>query len=267
MNGRIGWKALVGVSALALMAGACGDDEDEASTATTEEVDDGAEDDGAGEEAGEGADSEYCQLAAEFEEQEGFPTVEQIEAIEAVAPPEISENLAIVSDAFIEAIEAGDPAAAFADPAIEEAFGPIEAYEAEVCGLGEGEEEEAEQDPSVTEVDPDAAQVAVSGTEYAFDFEAPAAGPTSFTMANDGEETHFMLLVKLAEGATIEEALESEGDEGVDEEFESDIAAPGDDAVLTVDLTPGNWALLCPIPTPEGEPHFAVGMIEEFTIE
>lgn len=253
------------------MAGACGDDEDEASTATTaEEVDDAAEEEESteSEEAGEGADSEYCQLSTEINEQDSFPTSEQLEAIGAVAPEEISEEVSLVVDAFRAANEAGDPGSAFADPAVEEAFGPIDAYDVEVCGLeGEEEDEGAEQDPSVTEVDPDAAQVAVAATEYAFDFEAPAAGPTSFTMANDGDETHFMLLVKLAEGATIEEALESEGEEGVDEEFESDIAAPGDDAVLTVDLTPGNWALLCPIPTPEGEPHFAVGMIEEFTIE
>ncbi len=232
MNGRIGWKALVGVSALALMAGACGDDEDEASTATTaEEVDDAAEEEESteSEEAGEGADSEYCQLSAELEEQESFPTNEQLEEIDAVAPEEISEEISLVVDAFLAANEAGDPGAAFADPAVEEAFGPIEAYDVDVCGFeDDGDDEEgSEQDPSVTEVDPDAAQVAVTATEYAFDFDAPSAGPTSFTMTNDGEETHVMLVAKLAEGATLEDALASEGDdEFVEEEFESDIADP-----------------------------------------
>jgi len=269
---RRGWKALIAVSALALMAAGCGDDEDETATDTTEATDDATEEEATEEEAteeAEGADSEYCQLAAEIDEQESFPSVEQLDEIEAAAPPEISENVSLVATAFRDAIEAGDPGAAFADPAVEEAFGPIDQYDAEVCGLEpEEDEEEESQDPSVTELDPDAAQVAVSATEYAFDFEAPAAGPTSFTMTNDGEESHIMVVFKLAEGATLDDALESEGsDEFVEEEFESDVAAPGAEAVLTTELTAGDWAMICYLPTAEGEPHFLLGQSEEFTIE
>ncbi len=275
MRGRNAWRVLAGAGALALVAAGCGDDEDEdaASTATTEEAaDDAAEDEEAdeGEEASDGADSEYCQLSAELEEQESFPTNEQLEAIAAVAPEEISEEISLVVDAFLAANEAGDPGAAFADPAVEEAFGPIEAYDVDVCGFeDDGDEEEgSEQDPSVTEVDPDAAQVAVVATEYAFEFDAPSAGATSFTMTNDGEETHVMAVFKLAEGATLDDALESEGDdEFVEEQFDSDVATPGGEAVLTAELTPGDWAMICYIPNTEGVPHFELGQIEEFTID
>jgi hypothetical protein len=258
------------VAGLALVG--CGDD-DEAATATTEDAGaDPSEGDGSAEEAdegGEGADSEYCVLTAELDEQDDFPSVEQLEALDAAAPDEISDEISLVVTAFREASEAGDPGAAFADPAVEEAFGPIEAYEAQVCGLGDDEEEEeAEQDPSVTELDPDAAQVAVTATEYAFDFDAPSAGPTSFTMTNDGEETHVMLVAKLAEGATLEDALASEGDdEFVEEEFESDIAEPGDEAVITAELTAGDWVMICYLPNTEGQPHFTLGQAEEFTVE
>ena len=65
---------------------------------------------------------------------------------------------------------------------------------------------------------------------------------------------------------TLDEALESEGESGVSEEYASDEVLPGAEAVVTAELTPGNWILLCPIPTPDGAPHFAEGMIWEFAI-
>lgn len=241
-----------------MLAAACGDDDDDAAVDSTETTE---------AEAAAGESDEYCALAAELDEQEDFPSVEQLDALAEAAPEEIKENIDLVVGKFKEAIEAGDPGAAFADPEMEEAFGPIEEFETEQCGLGGEDEEEPEQDPSVTEVDPAATQVAVSATEYDFAFDAPAAGRTSFTMSNDGEESHVMLLAKLAEGATLEQAIAADDPgEFIEEEFESDVAAPGQDAVITTDLTAGNWAMVCYIPTAEGTPHYAEGMAVPFTI-
>jgi hypothetical protein len=340
------WKVVAGAAALALVFAACGDDDDETA------------------EAGGDANSEYCTLAAELDAQEEFPSVEQLEAIQEVAPEEIREEVDAVVPVLREGVENGNPEAAFDDPVIQENFPAIEAYEADVCGLGdesedEGDGEEAaveiapededfcaiaqtldeqeefptqeqleeyrdtapdeiaeeanviatafleagddpfaafddpevnaafevtepfesehcgiahdgdeeEQDASVTELDPDAAQVAVTASEYDFEFaSAPAAGRTSFVMTNEGEERHVMVLLHLSEGTTIDDALESEGEEGVEEEFESDTAAPGEEAVLTADLVAGNWAMICFLPTPDGTPHFMEGMVEEFTV-
>ena len=75
-----------------------------------------------------------------------------------------------------------------------------------------------------------------------------------------------MILAKLEDGATVDEALESDGEEGISEEYSSDEVLPGGEAVVTAELTAGNWVLLCPIPTPEGAPHFAEGMIWEFAV-
>jgi len=214
-------------------------------------------------------DEEYCAIAIELDQQEDFPSPEQLEEIRAAAPEEISDEI----DTVVEAFQANedDPFAVFEDPAIEEAFGPIEAFEAERCGLSgdEGDDEEAEQDPSVTEPDPSAAQVAVTATDYSFALDRqPAAGRTQFTMTNEGEERHVMVLFRLAEGATMEEVMASEGDEGIDgPELESDSAAPGETAVLTTDLEPGTYGLICYIPNAEGTPHLALGMTAEITVQ
>jgi hypothetical protein len=230
------------------------------------------EDDDSDEGDGEGAAvnpefEDYCAIARELDEQEGFPTADQLEEIRSAAPDEISDEISTVADAFLAGIEAGDPAAAFNDPAVEEAFGPIEAFETENCGLHGDDDEGAEQDPSVTEPDPDAAQVAVTATDYAFAFDPPVAGRTSFTMTNAGEERHVMLLFRLAEGFTVDDVLESEGDEGAEEELESDTAAAGEEAVLTADLVPGVYGMICFLPDADGTPHFELGMVSEFTIE
>ena len=74
--------------------------------------------------------------------------------------------------------------------------------------------------------------VELTATEYAFDpstVSLDAAGKVTFTVSNEGEETH---------------ALEVEGN-GVEEETES--IAPGDSGTLTVELEPGEYEFYCPI--------------------
>ena len=241
------WMLAAVAGVLSLAFGACGDDDDAAS----------------GDDA-----AAYCEIAAELDEQEDFPSAEQLEGLRDAAPEEISDEVDLVVEAFLQGIEDGDPGAAFADPEVEEAFGPIETFEEETCGLeGDEADDEPEQDASVTELDPDAAQVAVSATDYAFEFGAPTAGPTSFTMTNDGDETHVMLLAKVAEGSSVEEVLEAEDTEGLtDVELVSDSATPGDEAVLTADLTPGDWVMVCFLPDADGTPHYELGMVSDFTI-
>lgn len=215
-------------------------------------------------------DEDYCAIATIVNEQEDFPTPEQLEELRATAPDEIADEANTVVDAFLAAGD--DPFAAFEAPGVDEAFAVIEPFDAEHCGIdsnGEGEGEEGAQDPSLTEPDESAAQVAVAATDYAFAFDpaAPAAGRTQFTMTNEGDERHVMYLFKLADGATIDEVLESEGEEGFDFDAESDTAAAGEQSILTVDLTPGDWAMICYIPTADGTPHFVEGMQTAFTVQ
>ena len=69
------------------------------------------------------------------------------------------------------------------------------------------------------------------------------AGRTSFVLTNDGHEAHFLLVVKLAEGVTLEQALRREDDADDRGRLETGLAAPGgeDDEVITFDLEPGNY--------------------------
>lgn len=212
-------------------------------------------------------DEEYCAIAAELDAQEDFPSAEQLETIRAAAPEEIADEINTIVEAFL--ANQDDPFVVFEDPVIGEAFGPVEAFEAEHCGLHTDDSEDGpDQDDSVTEPDGSAAQVAVTATDYAFDFDpAPSAGRTQFTMTNAGQERHVMLLFKIAEGATMDQVMESEGEEGVEEEFESDSAAPGETAVLTTDLEPGSYGMVCYIPNAEGTPHLALGMTSEFSVQ
>ena len=74
--------------------------------------------------------------------------------------------------------------------------------------------------------------VALTATEFKFDpadVTVDTAGQVTFTVTNDGQETH---------------ALEVEGN-GVEEETDS--IAAGESGTLTVDLEPGEYEFYCPI--------------------
>ena len=273
------WKLVAGVAALTLVVAACGDDEDEATTAETDTTEAPADatdttvaaEDGDSEEATDFViapeDEEYCAISAIVDQQEEFPSAEQLEELRATAPEEIADEADLVVDAFLAAGD--DPFAAFEAPGVEEAFAVIEPFDLEHCGIGGDEEdEEPEQDPSVTEPDESAAQVAVSAVDYAFEFGDPAAGRTQFTMTNEGDERHVMVLFRLADGVTMDEVLASEGEDGIDgPELESETAAPGETAILTTDLEPGAYGMICYIPNADGTPHLALGMVKEFTVQ
>lgn len=120
--------------------------------------------------------------------------------------------------------------------------------------------------------DPDATRVAVTATDHTFEIPEVSAGATAFTMTNEGDEPHFMYVVRLKEGASLDEALAAEQAGGDPEAFieeevgESATVDPGGEAVLNADLTPGTYAMLCFVSTEDGTPHAALGMAQEFTV-
>ncbi len=249
------WRAVAGLAAVALLASCGGNDQEQAASTTVVEST----------EPGEDTDA-YCTAARLLDEQQSFPSVEQLDELVAVAPEEIEADVEFVVGRFKEGIEAGDPARAFGDPEVERRLEAVEAFETQECGLEPDEEEE--QDPSVTQLDPAATRVDVTATEYAFEVTAPEAGRTSLVMTNEGQESHVMLVARLAEGATLDQALQAEDpDEFVEEEYDSGIAVPGEEAIVTAELAPGEWVLVCYLPAADGRPHFAKGMATSFTVE
>jgi hypothetical protein len=251
---------------------ACGGDDDDGATATTvttAAAASGATVPAATEPAGTAPAgtvdpefAEYCALSLELDQQQSMPTAEQMTTILAAAPTEIATEAKTFVDAYVAAGDTVGPAI-FVEYADELAV--IDAFDAEHCGLALDEP----PDPEVVSIDPAATRVDVHATDFHFAFEPPtAAGRYSFVMANDGEEPHMMILAQMEPGATFEEVMASEGEEGLVQSFESIPAGTGGESVVTADLAAGHWILVCPIPSGANDmqPHAALGMVHEWDV-
>jgi uncharacterized cupredoxin-like copper-binding protein len=252
--------ALTAAAALMLLA-ACGDDDTETAavtvaTAAPSPVSTGA----VGEQpATTAALDEFCEVAAKLNSQDSLPTPEQLAAYQSLAPDEIAEPAAILVAAFE---SAGDtPQAVFADEGAVAAIEALTAFEFRACGL------EPPQGASLTEIDPDATRIDITASDYAFDADFPAtAGRYSFVLTNAGAEPHLVVVAHLEPDVALDDILESEGEIGVIEAFESSVAPPGGEAIVTVDLEPGRWVIVCPIPNAAGVSHAELGMVHELTV-
>ena len=121
-----------------------------------------------------------------------------------------------------------------------------------------------------TAPDPGPNEVAVRGTDYAFDVpQSLPPGPTAFAFENAGRMPHEMILVRLKEGVTLPQVLEAASSGADPAEFTEGgaailIAAPGTTAGsrMLVDLMPGRaYALVCNFQDAEDQPpHVALGM-------
>ncbi len=271
---KLGLRVVAGWAAVALLVTACGDDDDTASGSAsgTEETTSTTGSDGTDDTAS-GDLTELCAIAEEMFSQDDFPSAEQVTAYAELAPDEIADSVQVAADAVVEAD--GDVVAmmaAMAEDDVEVAVAEINAFEVENCDIAH---DPAETEPPSDEVDESATRVDVTAQDFAFSFDGElAAGPASFVLTNDGEQAHHLILAKVAEGHTIDEALEFEGDPeeaGLIEAGaggETALAAPGgsDEEVLNTELTPGEWAMLCFLPNEEGTPHAFIGMVTPFTV-
>jgi hypothetical protein len=114
--------------------------------------------------------------------------------------------------------------------------------------------------------------VTVIATDYSFD--APAevpAGLTTFHLVNRGPAIHHVQLVRLGEGKTMDDfmaALKAGGPppEWVTMEGGPNPSELGDTSRTTLRLEPGNYAMLCFVPDPDGTPHVAKGMVRPLTV-
>lgn len=118
-------------------------------------------------------------------------------------------------------------------------------------------------------------EVVVHARDYAFD--APdtiQSGVTTFRLVNEGPEFHHIQLVRLDDGKTLDDLVElmSSGHAGPPPAWMVEIGGPntpgvpGEETNGTLDLAPGNYALLCLIPSPDGKPHIMKGMMRPLTV-
>ena len=114
--------------------------------------------------------------------------------------------------------------------------------------------------------------VTVAARDYGF--EAPAkipAGLNTIHLVNHGKELHQAQLIRLEDGKTVADlgkALKSQGPPPSWVKFVGgpNGIAPGKEAEATSVLTPGNYAYICFIPSPDGVMHAAKGMIRPFEV-
>lgn len=102
----------------------------------------------------EGDLAAYCDLVDELDQQEDFPSDDQLDELRDVAPAEIRDEVDLVADRLSEAND--DPQDAeqvFDDPEVQEAIGEIEAYEEENCPARDADVEGDDADDTTTTVE------------------------------------------------------------------------------------------------------------------
>ena len=142
----------------------------------------------------------------------------------------------------------------------------------------DGEYWKLDADESITPVvDGDTAVVGVSLTDYAFTFNVGSVVQPEvlmFQVRNDGTEPHEIVLFRMPEGAETADDVAAMLKDDPEGSFMSDdafigatFAMPGEQSNLTlVGLEPGKYVAICFIPGPDGQPHYAHGMIGEFEV-
>jgi hypothetical protein len=266
-----GAGALVAMGALVIGLGACsGSDDDEAATGSDDSealAADGGED--AAEFCSAATDVDVVSLGLEADESTPEDMEAAMEAALDVTPAALTAQVTTLVDeskSMMAAEETADPEGPPPLPSEEymAAAEDVGAYMSAECGYG---------------------TLDVETQNYAFagiPDEVPA-GTTVINVSNDATEIHEMVLVKIADGETrsLEELMalpEEESDQLVTEKGLV-FAMPGGTNYVTAELDPGRYVALCFVPvgaTPEAlasgtplddsDPHFAHGMVQEFTV-
>lgn len=117
-----------------------------------------------------------------------------------------------------------------------------------------------------------AADITIKLTDYAFDITGPlTAGRHVVRIEDAGPQMHELVFVKLEPGKTVEQAVAwLEKPVGPPPSTIINGASPmtaGMANTTTVDLTPGDYGLICFVPdAKDGKPHIVHGMIKQITV-
>jgi uncharacterized cupredoxin-like copper-binding protein len=116
------------------------------------------------------------------------------------------------------------------------------------------------------------ATVTFTATDYAFDgpSEIPA-GPTELRLVNQGKEPHHLVVIRLEEGRTFDSLLAALRKPELPPRWAHPIGGPNGvspsvEAEANLTLTPGNYGIVCFVPSTDGVPHLAKGMVHRLTV-
>jgi hypothetical protein len=121
-------------------------------------------------------------------------------------------------------------------------------------------------------VGPVANVITIHGSDFTYD--APAsipAGLTTVKFVNDGPALHQAQIVRLDSGKTMADlktalAASNQLPAWIVQLGGPNAVDPGLTANATLELSPGNYALLCVVNVPGGVPHFMKGMVQPLTV-
>jgi uncharacterized cupredoxin-like copper-binding protein len=148
------------------------------------------------------------------------------------------------------------------------------------CGEDDTEPAQTGDVPDTSEVEapPEPAALDVTGADFSFDLGGTTqvdAGVYEVTLENRGKEEHQATLVRLNDGVELSElAAAGQADPTGVEPLAlfrgfggPNGVAPGASATTTVALEPGNYQVLCLIPSPSDDvPHYQKGMLAPLTV-
>jgi hypothetical protein len=132
----------------------------------------------------------------------------------------------------------------------------------------------ASPDTKVPEATPPAGPNVVTFTAMDFSFDGPTeipAGPTTLNLVSSGKEIHHMVLFQLAEGKTMDSLAAAMKNPGPPPAWATMIGGPnaptpGGTSNASLNLQPGNYAMVCFVDTPDKVPHMAKGMTRALTV-
>ena len=137
------------------------------------------------------------------------------------------------------------------------------------CGRGDAE---VEASTPAAEATLGAHEVVIRARDFAFD--APdtiQSGPTTFRLVNEGPELHHVQLFRLEEGHSFDDFMKHMAANGHPPAWSVEVGGPntpnpGAESNGSLDLQPGEYALLCVIPSADGVPHVMKGMSKPLTV-
>jgi hypothetical protein len=131
------------------------------------------------------------------------------------------------------------------------------------------------EDDPITDTAAAAGNAEITITAHDYSFDAPdsiPSGAVSFTLRNEGHEPHHAMFVKLNEGVSTDEVMAA-FQEGPDAALPlvsfaggTGTAEHGGEAKVILEMTPGQYLMLCMISGGDDIPHAAKGMVKPFTV-
>ena len=117
-------------------------------------------------------------------------------------------------------------------------------------------------------------KLAITARDYRFELPARvSSGYTEITLKNAGSATHHAMLMRLHPGKTVDDFTKIALHEDVGALFSISSSAGGPGSVdqgqsstAIVNLTPGQYVVICMVPGADGMPHYKMGMMAPLTV-